>query len=259
MKKIIYLLLLITLFSCSEMNSNSEEKQNAPKEQRLFPAALKAGFNAHGTIELWDKFNSLTFEFVKGEVIEKQQVDLKSRKVRITSPNYTIGFDGTDVWVMPDSASFDSNARFYHNLIFYFFGLPYLAADPGINYKDLGMVVVNGEEYKKVLFTFEENIGDSPEDQYVLYFNNENRLELINYSVTYFDNSRATKYNAIKYEDWESFDGILLPKTFIGYKWENDSLGDERYRRKFQNIQLSQDRFDDELFKKPSGAYVSPK
>ncbi len=250
-------LLLLILVACSAPKQEEQAAETAPK--RTFPPTLNKGFTAHGGIDKWDSFNTLKFDVVRDGGSEKQLVDLKSRKVRITTNDYTLGFDGQDVWVTPDSASFSGNARFYHNLLFYFFALPYLAADPGVTLTDEGKAEINGNSYDKVLMTFGDNVGDSPKDQYVLYFNDAGILKLINYSVTYFDESRATRYNAIGYEDWVDTNGVLLPQTLVGYRWDNDTLGEVRYRRKFENFELSTELADQNLFEMPEGAYISPK
>ncbi len=257
----ILIVLSILVISCStptgqEADNTATESTPPPRE---LPASLDAAFKAHGGLSNWDKMRTLEFDVAKSEVTEHHVVDLKSRKVLITSENYQVGFDGKDVWVTPDSAAFDGNARFYHNLYFYFYALPYLAADPGVNYKELGPVTVNGQEYTKLLMTFNEDVGDSPDDQYILYFDENDRLGLINYSVTYFDKSRATRYNAIKYEDWTPVNGLLLPRTLVGYVWKNDSLTTKRYEREFQNPLLSSVAKGDNFYAKPSGAYVSEK
>lgn len=249
-------LLTLVVVACS---APTQEQPAVEVPTRTFPANLKKGFDAHGGIENWDAFRSLKFDVVREEGNEKQLVDLKSRKVRIETPAYTLGFDGDEVWVTPDSAAFSGNARFYHNLLFYFFALPYLAADPGVNLSEAGKATINGITYDKVLMTFGENVGDSPKDQYVLYFDDQGIMRLINYSVTYFDENRATQYNAIGYEDWVNTNGIMLPQTLVGYVWSNDSLGDVRYRRKFENFELSKEAADQALFAMPAGAYISPK
>lgn len=251
-------LLAIAMVACS--SPGNEPQGEAPTQpKRVFTPIVTKAFDAHGGIDKWDQFQTLKFDIVRDESSEKQIVDLKSRKVRINTDRYTLGFDGQDVWVTPDSAAFGGNARFYHNLMFYFFALPYLAADPGVNLKDLGKAEVSGKTYDKTLMTFGDDVGDSPKDQYVLYFDSEGILSLINYSVTYWDESRATQYNAIGYEDWTDVNGVLLPQTLVGYRWANDTLGDERYRRKFENFSLSTEAADAAEFAMPEGAYISPK
>lgn len=258
MKYFLGILMLIAMLACSTSNQNPPaEAPSMPK--RSFTPTINKAFAAHGGIDKWDSFQTLTYEKVGEEENEKQIIDLKNRKVNISTSDYTIGFDGEEVWVTPDSTAFPRNARFYHNLYYYFFALPYLAADPGVNLTDLGQVEIEGITYDKSLMTFGDNVGDSPKDQYVLYFDESGILKLINYSVTYYDESRATQYSAIRYENWTNVNGIQLPQELVWYKWENDSLGEKRGGAEFTNLSLSTEAMSESTFAKPEGAYVSPK
>ena len=251
------LIIAAATWSCSSQKSESPEQILA--QEPRWPAILDEAFAAHGGIEKWQSFETLEYDVPKEDGPEHHVIDLKNRKVLISSNEFKIGYDGNEVWVTPDSAAFGGNARFYHNLYFYFFSLPYLAADPGINYDDQGTVAVNGTEYQKVLMTFEANTGDAPEDKYVLYFNDKNILEIINYSVTYYDKSRADRFNAIRYEDWKPVNGLLLPGKLVGYVWQGDSLADKRYERTFENAVLSTQKKSAPFFSIPENAYISPK
>ncbi|MDW3192301.1 MAG: hypothetical protein R8G66_08050 [Cytophagales bacterium] len=260
MKHFPAILVLIAMVACSAPQQDQQaDIPPPPPPTRSFTATMTKAFEAHGGIDNWDKFQTLTYEKVGEEENEKQVIDLKNRKVRVSTSDFTIGFDGTDVWVTPDSTAFPRNARFYHNLYFYFFALPYLAADPGVNLTDLGQVEIEGVTYDKTLMTFGENVGDSPKDQYVLYFDETGILRLINYSVTYYDESRATQYSAIRYENWTDVNGVQLPQALNWYKWENDTLGEKRGGAEFTNITLSTEAMDESTYAKPEGAYVSPK
>lgn len=259
MKHILGILLLLVMVACSTPKQEPAAEVPPVSPKRSFTPTTTKAFAAHGGIDQWDSFRTLTYEIVGEEENEKQIIDLKNRKVRVSKSDYTIGFDGTDVWLTPDSTAFSRNARFYHNLYFYFFALPYLAADPGVNLEDLGQVEIEGIKYDKTLMTFGENVGDSPKDQYVLYFDETGILRLINYSVTYYDESRATQYSAIKYGNWTDVNGMKLPQELVWYKWENDTLGEKRGGAEFTNLTLSTEAMDESTYAKPEGAYVSPK
>ena len=252
----------VVLFSCSSPSTSTPPKEASTAAEspvKALPPVLSKALEAHGGIDNWQGMQTLTYDIVKEAGNERHVIDLKTRRVHLSTEDWKLGFDGTDVWVMPDSAAFGSgNARFYHNLVFYFFALPYLAADPGVNYEDLGPATVNGNTYDRVLMTFDSGVGDAPDDKYILYFNDQGIMELINYSVTYFDKNRADRFNAIAYRDWKPVNGLLLPETMVGYRWQGDSLGEERYVRRFANISLSAQASDPTLFAKPDGAYVSP-
>ncbi len=256
-------IVLFTIVACATPGDTSQQAQQAPastETTREFPPTLAKAFEAHGGIDAWDQMQALEYDIVKEEGNEHQLIDLKSRKVLLTTADWTIGFNGEEVWVTPDSAALGRrNARFYHNLVFYFFALPYVAGDPGVNYEDLGPAEVRGQSLDRILLTYNAGVGDAPEDKYILYFDNQGILKLINYSVTYYDASRADRFNAIMFDDWTEVNGLLLPKTHIGYRWEGDSLGAERYVRRFDNLKISPEAPDASLFAMPEGAYISPR
>ena len=179
-KSLAHFLWVLVIISCSQPQKEVKEAQKP--EDPSYPAFMSKAFQTHN-IEAWNKARTLKYELPKDEGSEKHTIDLKSRKVLLTSDEWTIGFDGSDVWLTPDSTA-HNNPRFYHNLYYYFFGLPYLANDPGVNLSNQGKAVVNGKEYSKVLMTFGENVGDAPDDQYILYFDDQGILRLINYSGT---------------------------------------------------------------------------
>ena len=124
MKKVI-LLLLVTVFAISCKN---ESKKDVKKEK--FPEALAKVFMKHGGIDAWRKANTLSFNI--GD--ESHTVDLHSRKTAVHSPKYSLGYNGKDVWmVRQDSTAFKRDPKFYYNLYFYFYAMPFVLADDGIS------------------------------------------------------------------------------------------------------------------------------
>lgn len=250
------LLLCITLMACE--NTNTKEAINNIAPERTFPALFTKILDAHGGLDQWEAMNTLTFEKGEGAEREYHTVDLKSRKSLIERKGkFQLGSDGEKVWVSPHRDSFPgSSPRFYHNLYFYFVAIPYVLADPGVVYEDMGEQMVGEEKYRVLKTGFQENVGDAPDDQYWLYVDPETYLvDFITYSVTYFDSAKATTYNALKYE-WGKSNGLLVPKTFIGYKWVDGALGEERYKREYGPVVYSKEKTNHQRFAIPEGAYV---
>lgn len=246
---------LLILNACNEPASKTETPVVVKKE---FPAFFQKVLDAHGGLETWDKMNTLKFSSTRRAPITNYTVDLKSRKEIIEAEGkYTLGNDGETVWVSPARDSFPGkNPRFMKNLTFYFVAIPFVLADEGVNLEDLGSKVVNDREYNVIKVTFGEGIGDASEDQYILYTNPKtNKIDLINYSVTYFDKSRATQYNAIKYE-WQNVNGLLFPEKYVGYKWENEQLGEVRYESPFEKVSFSEEKMNEAIYEVPEGAWV---
>ena len=248
-------ILLLIFTSCGE--STPKAKKAAPVKKD-FPEFFQKVLEAHGGLETWDKMNTLKFSGTRSEPHTQYVVDLKTRKETQTVENkYTLGNDGEKVWVTPVRDSFPGKSpRFMKGLVFYFVAIPFVLADEGVALEDLGKKEVNAREYNVIKATFGDGVGDAPEDQYILYTDpTSNLIDFITYSVTYFDKSKGTQYNALRYE-WKNVNGLLFPEKYIGYKWENEALGEVRYESPFANASFSQEKMADSLFVVPEGAYV---
>jgi hypothetical protein len=124
MKKITFVLLgMFLIIACN----NTTKKAETPKEtektttivSKEYPKNLQKVFDVHGGIDNWNAAQTLVYEMVKPDNTEKHITDLHSRKTRLEGKNFTIGYDGKDVWLaQKDTTAFKSNARFYHNLYF---------------------------------------------------------------------------------------------------------------------------------------------
>ena len=259
MKYILFVIVLsFTLFSCTK-KTEKEFSNEAPtlSAKRTFITPIQDNLDAHGGLALWNSFSSLKFQRPSEKGTINHIVDLNSRNEIISNDSlYTVGYKGAQTWVLPDSSVF-VNARFYKNLYFYFFALPFMSADEGVFHESLGQKIFNGTTYDVVKITYGENVGDSPEDQYILYINSETKiLDMINYSVTYFDASKGDKYSAIIYHEWQKVNGLLVPKSFSGYKWENDSIGNKRYEAIFENVIFEKNPLNSNTFDIPKSAFV---
>ncbi|MEL6720610.1 MAG: DUF6503 family protein, partial [Bacteroidota bacterium] len=191
----LYFLLTLTIIAC---NTPQPETEEVPNYDHL-PEVLLAGLEAHGGIDRWQEMQTLEYDLMKDSITEHQLIDLKSRKVLLsTNPaTYTLGFDGQEVWVSPEKAAFPGNsARFYHNLYFYFYAMPFIASDPGINYEVMKNDSLNGELYDAVKISYNAGVGDAPDDEYILYFDKEShQMEWLLYTVTYYTGEKGTRYN----------------------------------------------------------------
>ncbi len=216
-----------------------------------FPPTFEKGLQALGGLEKWQSYGTLTFSEVTETDTTKYTVDLANRHELIEKfGHYKVGFTAEDINIYPNKDSFPSeNPRFLHNLRFYFFTIPFVTADPGAFQEELEPAEMGGKMYNRVKVTFGEGVGAAPKDQYILWYNPaDNVLEFINYSVTYFNEGNAEKYNAIRYSNWKESGGLKFPGKMTSYKWENDALGEERYSQRFTAIAVSKDRPKPEIF-----------
>lgn len=266
MKNILIISIAVIFLQCSNQEQQSSEvisekieaDENPTKE---LPELLTKALEAHGGLDNWNKFSTLEYRLsstLGGEKIETQLVNLKNRKVRITGDGYTVGMDGEHVWASPSKEAFGQmSPRFYHNLIFYFYAIPFVLADDGINYEDLGTVSVMNSEYRALKVSYNEGVGDADDDFYIAHFNPETfQLELLLYTVTYYSGEKHENYNALKYTKWQDVNGTIVPATFEGYKYANGVIGDLRYKTDFDQVMLKETAPEESLFAMPTEAEI---
>lgn len=217
MKNVILIAIFFTIISCkNETNKTTqkEEKQIVKKEN--FPDELGKVFKTHGGIDTWRKVRILSFN--KGD--EVHTADLKSRKTVINHPEYSLGFDGTEVWLDEEKeGAFKNNPTFYYNLYFYFYAMPFVLADDGIIYEKVEEINFEGKTYPGIKISYKANVGTSPDDNYIIYYNPENfQMEWLAYTVTFKTKKPSDRYNILKYNKWENVNGLILPKEILWYK-----------------------------------------
>ncbi len=265
MKNVLYLSLALLVASCSsnpEQATTDAPAETAVAAPRELPAVLRQALEAHGGLATWQQFGTMEYR-MKSTLgtprDEKHLIDLRTRQVRIEAPGYQIGRDAEQqVWVSPNKAAFgEMSPRFYHNLFFYFFSIPFVLADEGIVYEDLGTRTVAGKEYQALKVSYETGRGDSSKDEYIAHFNPQtHRLELLLYTVTFFEPGKQATFNSLLYTDWQQADGLVLPRKMEGHKFENDKIGDLRYQAEFSNVHLTRAQPAASLFAMPNGAEV---
>ena len=147
--------------------------------------------------------------------------------------------------------------RFYHNLIFYFYAIPFVLADPGINYEVLPDRTINGKDLTAVKITFNEGVGDAPDDYYIAHFDKTtNELYLLLYTVTYFSGETNENFGAIVYDEWTVVNEVKLPKVMKGFRYQADTLGAQRYVRNFDRIKISEEALVNSLFEIPENSEI---
>ncbi|MDD7884918.1 DUF6503 family protein [Flavivirga sp. 57AJ16] len=261
MKNILFLATIILLVSCKNKAKEavSYSKENINVTTSAYPEKISRVFKAHGGIDAWNTMQSLTFTMVKPNGEEVTTTDLKSRKSLIEMPKHTIGFNGKDIWLhAKDTTAYKGNAKFYYNLMFYFYAMPFVLADDGIIYKEAEPLEFEGKSYPGIKISYESGVGESPEDEYVLYYDPEtNQMAWLSYTVTYFSKEKSKKFKFIKYSDWQTVEGLLLPKTLTWYHYENN-LPTTRHDDDvtFMNIKLSREKPAPILFEMPEGAKI---
>lgn len=261
MKNIIFLLLILALlFSCKENTKTNDVTEQVEEVivAKTYPETISKIIDAHGGIEDWDSLENLVFEIQHPEGNEKTSTALKSRKSLIETDLFRIGYNGKEVWLhQSDTIAFKGNAKFYYNLFFYFYAMPFVLGDEGITYKDVEPLLFEGKEYPGIQISYNSGIGESPEDEYILYYNaNTNKMVWLGYTVTFFSKEKTKDFHLIKYDDWQMVNDLLLPKTFKWYGFENKIVGELQKEMHFVNVSTSIEKLEDSLFERPVDAKV---
>jgi len=97
-----------------------------------YPAEVLKVMNAHGGLDLWDEMRTLQYSIPKEGFDEVHTIDLHSRMDRVEAPAFDIGFDGTTAWSKNKTAEYEGYPSFRHDLMFYFYAMPFVLADEGI-------------------------------------------------------------------------------------------------------------------------------
>ena len=250
----------LLLVGCKEEQKPTDySQQDLDVTTSVYPNPIAKIFEAHGGYDAWSAMKGMTYDIVRSDFMEKHIVNLKSRKSVIEYKHHLLGFDGSNVWVKDlDTTAYKSDPKFYYNLMFYFYAMPFILGDDGINYDEGPVLEVNDKEYPGVLISYEAGIGESPEDEYILFYDPETyEMKWLAYTVTFFSKEKSKKFNLIKYAEWEDVDGLKLPKTLQWHHFEDGEVGDMRNELTFANSKLSKEAPDDSLFEVIEGAVIA--
>lgn len=256
MKQLFVLFISVLLiFSCAQ-SKEEKPKQSLPKsEESRFPESLNKIFEAHGGLEKWNKMNQLSFEVQKPDGTEFHITDLKSRKALIEAAIYKIGYDGSNVWKIDPDSSFKGNAEFYYNLIFYFHTMPFIISDPGAFYTERKDVDFERQNLGAIHIGFGRSVGDSPEDEYIIYYDKESyKMKWLGYTVTFFEGEKSAEWHLIKYDQWLEVNDFLLPQKMVWYEMKNDTPQKPSQTMIFSNIEVSETPLNDSIFIAPTNA-----
>jgi hypothetical protein len=216
---------------------------------------MKKIINAHGGMDEWK--NQQTLSFKMGN--QTHTVDLHSREVKITSPKFSMGNDDGTVWIKQDKQNFEGSPTFYHSLMFYFHTMPFVFADDGINYREMPDKEVNGTNYKALKMSFDEGVGDSSKDEFIVYYHPDSyKMEWMAYTSTYRSQERSDDFGMIHYKKWEEANGFLLPTKLQWHKYNNAKVGKARGdARTFTNVSVSDQQMGDDFYAMPGKAKMN--
>ena len=123
---------------------------------------------------------------------ETHTTNLYSRKDRIDASNFSMGFDGEQVWLLDENGNYKGDPVFYHNLIFYFYAMPFILADNGIVYGETEDLVFQGKRYPGIRISYEVGVGTSYKDEYFIHYDPETyQMTWLGYTVTYRERGKV--------------------------------------------------------------------
>lgn len=252
MKKIFLLLFIVIAVSCkNEAKKKTTKSEVSIEKKENFPVELGKVFEKHGGIKAWRKAQVLSFN--KG--VEVHTVDLKSRKTVINTPKYSLGFDGKKVWIDEENeGSYKGNPAFYYNLYFYFYAMPFVLADDGIIYEKVDDLVFEGTNYPGFKISYKANVGATPDDNYIVYYNPKTyQMEWLAYTVTFKSKAPSDNFKIIKYNKWENVNGFVFPSEITWYKKDENGLPTEPAKPAtvFTLPLVSQGKLSGSFFEKP--------
>ncbi|MDN3617920.1 hypothetical protein QWY81_00465 [Polaribacter undariae] len=252
MKKVLLLLLVVIAASCKNEAKKEVKKETVVEAKKeTFPTELGKVFQAHGGIDAWRKAQVLSFN--KGE--EVHTTDLHSRKIVVNTPEYSLGFDGKEIWSLEEvEGSLKRDPAFYYNLYFYFYAMPFVLADEGIIYEKVADLVFEGTNYPGYKISYKANIGTSPDDNYIVYYNAKTyKMEWLAYTVTFRSKAPVDNYKMIRYNSWENVNGFVLPKQITWYSKDKDGKFEPTNKIvDFTMPLISQGKLADSFYEKPA-------
>jgi hypothetical protein len=214
--------------------------------QRIWQA-----IEAHGGLTRWYSNGPLAFRFNYQplddgtprdtyEVASYWSARTRHRLVSDTTIHY--GWDGQQAWAAPTDTLIPYNVRFWSLTPYYFVGIPFVLADEGINLTMMEPDTLAGSPYDLIKVTYEDGVGDAPDDYYVIYVGRDNnRVGAIRYIVSYpgyFADGGHAPEKLMSYEGTQMIDGITLPERYRTFRWK-----DERRGEHITNITLSEVEF----------------
>ena len=261
MKNSFLLIAFFTLLvSCKDSNPEAKHTDHVDAKSNVvvidYPESLNKVFDNHGSLATWKKMNTLSYEIVKEEGNEKQTIDLSSRSEVIAGVNFKSGYDGNEYWVEADT-TYKGNPKFYTNLMFYFYAMPFVLADEGIIYTPADTLNFEGVDYPGYRISYGESVGISPGDEYFIHYDSKtNEMAWLGYTVTYFSGEPSKKISWIRYNDWKKFNDLKLPNSLTWYKVEEGKITEPRNTRNFEKVSITELENKPSVYSKTEGATV---
>ncbi|SDS30147.1 hypothetical protein SAMN04487764_1906 [Gillisia sp. Hel1_33_143] len=275
MKNAFVLIMLLALSGCNQAqkkDSNMAEPIETEPNSGIGDGAVSPAVAFAQSIEnthnksAWNDHTAVAFDinlkFGGSERLNAKITSLtNSSKIRIDKENGDkLVYDGAEVFLCPQTAV-DKGARFDMFTWQYFFAMPFKLTDPGTNWESMPTRKQDSMEYPTGRLTFGDNIGDAPDDWYIIYQNPKNNLlHAAAYVVTFGSELEKANENphAIVYSNYVKVDSVNMATHWDFHEWnETDGIG-----KKLGEADLSDIVFFDaqaDLFEKPENSKIITK
>ncbi len=244
--------------------ADADERMDASQAGQRVAAAIRA----HGGLEAWYRGGPLRYRYAyqrtdadgnaTGDPIDTYQLvdPWDARAVHQLASDTTVrfGWTGSEAWIAPADAEPPVNVRFWSLTPYYFVSMPFVLADPGVNYALALSDTVDGRLVDVVRITFDAGIGDAPGDYYDLLLDpSTNRVQGVRYVVSYFNPGGELAETTMVYDgDQSPGSGIAMQAGFRSFSSET---GIQRAVGTVTDLRFDAD-VPDEAFAKPGGARV---
>lgn len=228
-----------------------------------------ASIEAAGGLTPWFSSGALTFRFKYTPVGRPatdtyQTIDTWSARARhqlADTRDVEFGWNGRVAWVNPSGSELNTNPRFWSLTPYYFVGIPWVLADPGVNLEVLPDAEFEGKQYDLVRATFDAATGDAPDDYYILYLDKETRrVRALRYVVSYKgfrpDGGHGPE-KLMAYDGDASANGLTFASTHRTFKYDDETgeIGEKVTDVEVSDIAFKRDVAAD-YFEPPEGAKI---
>ena len=234
---------LLLIVSCKKAPAKTKQIEENPQPvvektfaQKIEVAHKKDAFLTKEAVQF-----DAVIEFGGNEIFNATiTVSTTSDIAKITYKNGDEMFVNKENIFVSPSLENNPGVRFHAYTWSYFFLYPYKLSDNGTKWNADFKTNEAENIFDVAKLTFEANIGDAPDDWYIVYTDKKKHLlEHLAYIVTAGKTKEAAEADphAIKYEDYKTIDGIPFATNWGYYGWSIDKgLSDKIGSAKITNI-----------------------
>ena len=272
MKNYILAIAILSLISCKNETQNEKDKEEVIMTEpdggigdgAVSPAvAFAQGIEKAHNKQDWNDKRAVSFDiqlsFGGQERLNGKVTSLtNSSKIRIDKKGGAqLIYDGNEVYLCPADAEAEG-ARFDMFTWQYFFAIPFKLTDPGTKWEAMETVQLNGNPYDVGKLSFANNVGDAPDDWYVVYQERKSGLlHAAAYIVTFGTAQDKAEENphAIVYSEYKVVEGIPVATKWSFHNWSRTTgFGDKIGEASITNVVFF--NAEDSLFNEPKNSLV---